>query len=80
MRLTLKIATAISVIWIGLAWAEQPPRGDRLQVGQARMCAQLIHCGTKNGLVKQYATRCAAEDDGATAIVPMAGASCARAK
>ena len=80
MRLTLKIATAVSVIWIGLAWAEQPPRSERLQVSQVRMCAQLIHCGTKNGKVKQYPTRCAAEDDGATAIVPMSGASCAKGK
>jgi hypothetical protein len=30
--------------------------------------------------VRQYATRCAAEDDGATAITPMSGASCAKGR
>ena len=80
MRLMLKIATAVSVIWIGLASAEPAPQGSRLKVTQSRICAQLIHCGTKNGKLKQYPTRCTAEDDGATGIVPMQGTSCAQGK
>jgi hypothetical protein len=80
MRLMLKIAIAASVVWIGLAWAEQPPQGSRQKVGQSRMCAQLIHCGVKNGKVKQYPTRCAAQDDGATSIAPMQGASCTKGR
>jgi hypothetical protein len=39
-------------------------------------CAQVISCGTKNGVRKEYPTPCAAEEDGATNISPKVGPSC----
>jgi len=42
----------------------------------ARLCAQIISCGTKDGQRKEYPTPCAAKDDGATQIVPKNGSAC----
>jgi hypothetical protein len=47
---------------------------SRVQVAQA--CEQVISCGTKNGVRKEYPTPCAARDDGATNITPKTGATC----
>jgi hypothetical protein len=47
-----------------------------IRYAQARVCAQVISCGTKNGVRKEYPTPCAAEDDGATDIRPKTGATC----
>jgi hypothetical protein len=42
----------------------------------AALCAQIISCGTKNGLRKEYPTPCAAKDDGATNVAPKSGPAC----
>jgi hypothetical protein len=80
MRLTFKIVLAATVVWMGLAWAGHAPKGDSLQMPRDRMCAQVIHCGVKNGKMKQYPTRCAAEDDRAKSIEPMQGPACPQRK
>lgn len=52
---------------------------DQLKMAQAKTdaaCPLVIHCGTKNGVRKQYPTECAARDDGATDIKPRQGATC----
>jgi hypothetical protein len=51
-----------------------------IQLAQQRPCPQVIHCGTKNGQTKEYPTRCAAEDDGATNIEPKTGPACPASK
>ncbi|MGH6854718.1 MAG: hypothetical protein ACREDX_04955 [Aestuariivirga sp.] len=40
-------------------------------------CAQVISCGIKDGVAKEYSTPCAAARDGATKIAPKSGAACA---
>jgi hypothetical protein len=40
-------------------------------------CVQVISCGTKDGVRKEYPTPCAARDDGATDIKPKTGPTCA---
>ena len=54
--------------------AEPAGAQGRVQVEPA--CAQVISCGTKNGVRKQYPTPCAARDDGATNIAPKTGPTC----
>lgn len=52
---------------------------DHLKMAQAKSdaaCPQVISCGTKNGVRKEYPTPCAARDDGATDIKPRQGATC----
>jgi hypothetical protein len=39
-------------------------------------CAQVISCGTKNGVRKEYKTPCDARDDGATDVSPKVGPTC----
>jgi hypothetical protein len=57
------------------------PAGVRLaQANSGRMCAQVISCGTKNGMRKEYPTPCAAADDGATNITPRTGLTCEDSK
>ena len=46
------------------------------QAADQQMCAQVISCGTKDGVRKEYPTPCAAKDDGATDIAPKTGATC----
>ncbi len=46
------------------------------QAADQQMCAQVTSCGSKNGKRKEYPTRCAARDDGATDISPKTGATC----
>ena len=46
------------------------------QANSARICAQVISCGTKDGKRKEYPTPCAAQDDGATNIAPRSGPTC----
>lgn len=55
---------------IRLAQAAQKPES----------CPQVISCGTKNGMRKEYPTPCAAKDDGATDISPKTGSSCSVSK
>jgi hypothetical protein len=52
---------------------------DSVRLAQAQpsaACPQVISCGTKNGVRKEYPTPCAARDDGATDIRPRQGATC----
>lgn len=51
-----------------------------IQLAQQRLCPQVIVCGTKNGVTKEYRTSCAAEDDGATNIKPKPPSGCASEK
>ena len=43
-------------------------------------CAQVISCGVKDGVAKEYPNPCAAARDGATKIAPKTGASCTTAQ
>ena len=47
---------------------------------EVKLCIQVIVCGTKDGMRRQYPTPCAARDDGAEDISPMEGGSCDEAK
>jgi hypothetical protein len=47
------------------------------RIAQGAACEQVISCGTKNGVRKEYPTPCAARDDGATDIKPKTGPTCA---
>jgi hypothetical protein len=68
------IAAAMSPF--GLASADTvTQRGFKV----AQVCEQVISCGTKNGVRKEYPTPCAARDDGATDIRPKTGPTCAAA-
>lgn len=78
-----KVVTLASILFTGALWSydsalpqELRQPAPRLRIAQERVCPQVIHCGTKNGQVKEYPTRCAAEDDGATDIAPRAGPTC----
>lgn len=54
-----------------------PSGGVRLsQAKAARVCVQVISCGTKAGKRNEYPTPCAAQDDGTTDIAPKTGATC----
>ncbi len=41
-----------------------------------KLCPQVVSCGTKNGVRKEYPTPCDAEDDGATNIEPKSDVGC----
>jgi hypothetical protein len=43
-------------------------------------CPQVISCGTKNGVRKEYKTPCDAKDDGATDVSPKVGPTCEASK
>jgi hypothetical protein len=43
-------------------------------------CVQVISCGTKNGVRKEYKTPCDAKDDGATDVSPKVGPTCEASK
>jgi hypothetical protein len=49
------------------------------RLAQGTACEQVISCGTKNGVRKEYPTPCAAREDGATDIKPKTGPTCAAA-
>jgi hypothetical protein len=49
------------------------------RIAQGTVCEQVISCGTKDGVRKEYPTPCAARDDGATDIKPKTGPTCAAA-
>jgi hypothetical protein len=80
MRTICGIALACGSAFLFLAGSalgrEQSGSEIRLRLAQQRVCAQVIHCGIKNGQAKEYPTRCAAEDDGATEIAPKTGPTC----
>lgn len=82
IRPLITVALAMSVPTIGAASADQHvAKSTRFRIAQQnRVCPQVIHCGTKDGVVKEYATRCAAEDDGATSIAPKTGPTCPAAQ
>ncbi|MDX2205401.1 MAG: hypothetical protein NW223_21815 [Hyphomicrobiaceae bacterium] len=62
-------ASGVSVSYAGTC---RLPVGGTLPIPKSigRPCPQVVHCGIKNRKPKEYGTRCAAEDDGATNIVP----------
>ncbi|MEY9676979.1 hypothetical protein [Bradyrhizobium elkanii] len=80
IRPTLALIFAVGMFSIGFASAEQhTDRLSRIRIAQEK-CPQIVHCGTKNGMVKEYPTRCAAEEDGATNIAPKTGPTCPAAQ
>jgi hypothetical protein len=71
----------LSMIGLACVNAGVAPPGTRLaQAGSGAICAQVISCGTKEGKRKEYATPCAAKDDGATNIAPKTGPTCGDSK
>ncbi|MGY4319455.1 hypothetical protein ACVWW1_008782 [Bradyrhizobium sp. JR3.5] len=79
---TMALVFAVSMFSVGFASADQrTDRLSRIRIAQEKTtCPQVIHCGTKNGVVKEYPTRCAAEEDGATNIAPKTGPTCPAAQ
>jgi hypothetical protein len=63
-----------------LALSQESGQEARYKLAQTRPCPQVVHCGIKDKKMKQYPTKCAAEDDGATNIVPMQGSQCPEIK
>jgi hypothetical protein len=81
MRITLAaILAGCCIFTMGAAQSREAGQGRRYELAQTRQCPEVVHCGVKDGKVKQYPTRCAAEDDGATNIAPMQGSSCPQPK
>lgn len=82
IRPRLALMCAVSMFSVGLASAEQhTDRLSRIRIAQEKpTCPQIIHCGTKNGVVKEYPTRCAAVEDGATKIAPKTSPTCPAAQ
>jgi len=79
--MVLMIALAGSCISASnAALSRELGQDGRYRLAQTRNCPQVIHCGIKNGQPKEYPTRCAAEDDGATNIVPKTGQTCPATK
>jgi len=79
MRLQLTFALIfIAGSFAGEAVTQQSSKSaPQIKLAQQKGdCPQIIHCGTKNGGVKEYPTKCAAEADGATNIVPKTGPAC----
>ena len=73
---------AAALLTAELAFANEHVAAD-LRVAPthpAALCAQIISCGTKNGLRKEYPTPCAAKDDGATNVRPKTGPTCEEIK
>lgn len=60
----------------GVALALAPAAAQTADAEDGRMCAQVVVCGKKDGSVREYATSCDAEDDGATEIAARTGDSC----
>ena len=54
---------------------EAPRAAADMRVAQSK-CEQVISCGLKDGKWKEYATPCAARDDGATNVMPKTGPTC----
>jgi hypothetical protein len=72
----MRLIWTLSAIFLATAVASaQETNRPAVKLAQ-RVCAQVIHCGIKNGQPKEYPTRCAAQDDGATNIEPKTGPTC----
>jgi hypothetical protein len=57
--------------------ADESAKSQNSQVLAANTtCEQVISCGTKDGVRKEYPTPCDARDDGATDIQPKTGPTC----
>lgn len=70
-------ANGVSVAYVGTCRGEAAAGpATTPDLATERSCAQVISCGTKNGVRKEYPTPCAAEEDGATNISPKEGPSC----
>ena len=69
MRL-MALMCAISLIPATALSASASDRTGRVAQAAQSACEQVISCGTKNGVRKEYPTPCAARDDGATDIRP----------
>jgi hypothetical protein len=81
MRIILAtILAGCCIFTIGVAQSREARQERRYELAQARPCPQVIHCGIKNGKMKEYPTVCAAQDDGATNIAPRQGSSCPEIK
>ncbi|MEZ0056189.1 hypothetical protein ACVII1_004333 [Bradyrhizobium elkanii] len=82
IRPIVALVFAVSMFNVGLASADQRSQSlSHIRIAQEKTtCPQVIHCGTKNGIVKEYPTRCAAEEDGATNIAPKTGPTCPAAQ
>ncbi len=68
------------LLWILFILTPTGAVGQSDSPSSDRVCPQVISCGTKDGERKEYPTPCAAEDDGATDIVPKTGSSCTASK
>jgi hypothetical protein len=77
------LAAALLLIGASAAGAQETSgtSGPKLRLAQAKTategCPQVISCGTKDGVRKQYSDPCKARDDGATDIKPKGAGSCA---
>ena len=79
MQMTLTLAWVVATLLVAAPAAAHERIAAELHVAPAnpaRVCAQVISCGTKNGQRKEYPTPCAAKDDGATRITPKSGPAC----
>jgi hypothetical protein len=79
MQMTLTLAWVVATLLVAAPAAANERIAAELHVAPAnpaRVCAQVISCGTKNGQRKEYPTPCAAKDDGATRITPKSGPAC----
>lgn len=76
----LLLSISVAALMSGLAehaWSlDRPHKYPQTKLAQARECPQVIHCGIKDKKAKQYPTKCAAEDDGATNIQPKGAGPC----
>ena len=81
MKAVVTIAALMIGILAGPAGAEdQPAKPSDHPADSGGFCVQVISCGTKNGVVREYPTPCAARDDGATNVTPKSGPTCGDTK
>ena len=75
------------ILMTNIAWSQdlrnsqqhaQTTRMNRLD--PSHTCAQVISCGAKNGVRREYPSPCAAKDDGAIDIAPKNGTTCEASK
>jgi len=80
MRMSLAIILAGGCIFTS-SLALSRESGQQTRLAQAKEeCPQVIHCGIKDGKMKQYPTVCAARADGAKNIAPRQGSQCPEIK
>jgi hypothetical protein len=76
----LSVAACVCAGWTMPSTSYSLINNVSVKLAQTRVCPQVIHCGIKDGRAREYPTRCAAEDAGATNIVPKSGRSCPEPK